>query len=185
MTRLAGMHHLRVWYLHADVDAPRGQVAARASSERLRMFEANVAKMRRKTRMRAFPKLTERVDGEWSGVCRYEGAYRDEVLTSLIVLKGDDLGDDRGGDRSADDVAAGHRRRDARPDRAAVVAALADVHRTRRDDLAQARRRIWEARTAAPLHVLQGDGLGRVRPRSAARRAVHTTRNVEPSRSTR
>jgi GH15 family glucan-1,4-alpha-glucosidase len=78
-----------------------------------------------------------------------------------------------------------HRRRDARPDRAAVVAALADVHRTRRDDLAQARRRIWEARTAAPLHVLQGDGLGRVRPRSAARRAVHTTRNVEPSRSTR
>ena len=73
MTRLAGMHHLRVWYLHADVDAPRRQVAARASSERLRMFEANVAKMRRKTRMRAFSKLAERIDGEWSGGCRYEG----------------------------------------------------------------------------------------------------------------
>jgi Uncharacterized protein conserved in bacteria (DUF2252) len=64
MTRLAGMHHLEVWYLHADVDAARGQVAARASSERLRMFEAKVAKMRRKTRMRAFSKLTERVDGK-------------------------------------------------------------------------------------------------------------------------
>jgi uncharacterized protein (DUF2252 family) len=64
MTRLAAMHHLEVWYLHVDVDALRGQVAARASSQRLRMFEANVAKMRRKTRMRAFSKLTERVDGE-------------------------------------------------------------------------------------------------------------------------
>jgi uncharacterized protein (DUF2252 family) len=64
MTRLAGMHHLEVWYLHVDVDALRGHVVAHASSERLRTFEANVAKMRRKTRMRAFSKLTERVDGE-------------------------------------------------------------------------------------------------------------------------
>jgi hypothetical protein len=38
-----------------------------ASSERLRMFEAEVAKMRRKTRMRAFSKLTERVDGSGAG----------------------------------------------------------------------------------------------------------------------
>jgi hypothetical protein len=113
MTRLAAMHHFEVWYLHVDVDALRGHIAARASSERLRLFEANVAKMRRKPRMRAFSKLTERVDGEWSGGCRYEGAYRDEVLTSLIVLKGDDLGDDRGGDRSADDVVAGGPRRRA------------------------------------------------------------------------
>jgi Uncharacterized protein conserved in bacteria (DUF2252) len=232
------MHHLDVWYLHAEVDAPRGQVAARASSERLRMCEAKVAKMRRKTGMRAFSRLTERVDGklriasdppvlapikelaggrrqaaedrirevvdscrqllsptrrhlfdgyrctapceyttradaswwdnsscsgrgagplpaspwcrderrggraaprdgcwrhDWdgsrtptrrlptrrrgggsgAGACRYEGVYCDEVLTSLIVLRGDDLGDDRGGDRSADDVVAGGPRRRA------------------------------------------------------------------------
>jgi GH15 family glucan-1,4-alpha-glucosidase len=30
---------------------------------------------------------TESWWGEWSGRCRYEGAYRDEVLTSLMVLK--------------------------------------------------------------------------------------------------
>jgi hypothetical protein len=150
------------------------------------MFEANVAKMRRKTRMRAFSKLTERVDGEWSGVCRYEGANRDEVLTSLIVLKGDDLGDDRGGDRSADDVAAGHRRRDARPDRAAVVAALADVHRTRRDDLAQARRRIWEAR-GPQRHFTHSKVMPLVVFDRAVRLAEQYIRrgNVEPSRSTR
>jgi uncharacterized protein (DUF2252 family) len=64
MTRLAAMHPLDVWYLHLDVDALRVQLAAQATSERLRMFEANVAKMRRKTRMRAFSKLTERVDGK-------------------------------------------------------------------------------------------------------------------------
>ena len=61
----------------------------------------------------------------------------------------------------------------ARQDRAAVVAALARGHRARRDDLARARRRHLGGRAAAAsLHVLQGHGLGRVRPRRATRRAV-------------
>ena len=64
MTRLAAMHHLEVWYLHVNVDALREQFVAHASSARMTTFERNVAKMRRKTRMRAFSKLTERVDGE-------------------------------------------------------------------------------------------------------------------------
>jgi GH15 family glucan-1,4-alpha-glucosidase len=70
------------------------------------------------------------------GVRNWEFRYcwlRDSVLALEALL---DAG-------YTDDV---HRRRDAGQDRAAVVAALADVHRTRRDDLAQARRRIWEAR---------------------------------------
>ena len=66
-----------------------------------------------------------------------------------------------------------HRRRAARPDRGAAVAALARDRRVRRDDLAAARRRhLGGARAAAALHVLQGHGLGRVRPRRADRRAV-------------
>ena len=49
---------------------------------------------------------------EWSGRCRYEGAYRDEVLTSLIVLKAMTSETTGARDRGADDVAAGgHRRR--------------------------------------------------------------------------
>jgi hypothetical protein len=87
MTRLAAMHHLEVSYLHVDVDALRGHVATRASSERLRLFEADVAKMRRKTGCARSPSTPSASTGEWSGGCRYEGAYRDEVLTSLIVLR--------------------------------------------------------------------------------------------------
>jgi uncharacterized protein (DUF2252 family) len=64
MARLAAMHNLDVWYQHVNVAALRDQVAAQATPERLRMFERNVAKTRRKTRLRAFSKLTERVDGE-------------------------------------------------------------------------------------------------------------------------
>ena len=64
MTRLAAMQHLEVWYLHVDAGALRERFAEQASSERLRVFDANLAKMRRKTRMRAFSKLTERVDGK-------------------------------------------------------------------------------------------------------------------------
>jgi GH15 family glucan-1,4-alpha-glucosidase len=61
----------------------------------------------------------------------------------------------------------------ARQDRAALVAALAGHHRARRDDLARARRRdLGGARSAAALHLLQGDGVGRVRPRRAHCRAL-------------
>ena len=55
----------------------------------------------------------------------------------------------------------------------ALVAALAGHHRARRDDLARARRRdLGGARPAAALHVLEGHGLGRVRPRRPTRRAL-------------
>ena len=59
----------------------------------------------------------------------------------------------------------------------APVAALAGHHRARRDDLARARRRdLGGARPAAALHVLEGHGLGRVRPRRPARRALRAGR---------
>jgi uncharacterized protein (DUF2252 family) len=64
MRRLAGMHNLDVWYLRDDVAALRDQLAPHATAERLRIFDRNVAKARRKTRLRALSKLTERVDGE-------------------------------------------------------------------------------------------------------------------------
>jgi GH15 family glucan-1,4-alpha-glucosidase len=64
-------------------------------------------------------------------------------------------------------------RRAAGQDRAAVLAALAGSDRTRRDDLAQSGRRdLGGARAATALHVLQGHGVGRVRSRGAACRAV-------------
>jgi uncharacterized protein (DUF2252 family) len=64
MRRLAGMHNLDVWYLRVDVAALRDQLAPQATAERLRIFDRNVARARRKTRLRALSKLTERVDGE-------------------------------------------------------------------------------------------------------------------------
>ena len=79
-----------------------------------------------------------------------------------------------------------HRRRDAGQDRDAAVAALAGHRRARRDDLARARRRdLGGARSAAALHLLQGHGVGRVRPRRATRRAVRAggARSTAGSRS--
>ena len=74
-----------------------------------------------------------------------------------------------------------HRRRAPRPDRAAAVAALAGGRRARRDDLARARRRdLGVTRAATALHVLQGHGVGRVRPRRAARRAVRAGGAARP-----
>jgi uncharacterized protein (DUF2252 family) len=64
ITRLAGMHNLDVWYLHVDVAGLRDQLAAQATRARMRRFDRNLDKVRRKTRLRAFEKLTTRVDGE-------------------------------------------------------------------------------------------------------------------------
>ena len=50
---------------------------------------------------------------EWSGRWRYEGAYRDEVLTSLIALKAMTSETTGARDRGADDVAPGGPRRRA------------------------------------------------------------------------
>jgi uncharacterized protein (DUF2252 family) len=64
MIRLAAMQHLDVWYLQVNIDSLRDAVAAKVNSERMKLFERNVAKARGKTRLRAFSKLTERVNGE-------------------------------------------------------------------------------------------------------------------------
>jgi uncharacterized protein (DUF2252 family) len=64
MWRLAAMHNLEVWYLLVNLDMVRDRLAGMASPEQRRQFERNVAKTRRKTRMRAFSKLTQRVNGE-------------------------------------------------------------------------------------------------------------------------
>jgi uncharacterized protein (DUF2252 family) len=64
MARLAGMHNLDVWDLQVRVAALRERFADQATAERLRRFDRNPTKARRETRMRAFSKLTERVDGE-------------------------------------------------------------------------------------------------------------------------
>jgi uncharacterized protein (DUF2252 family) len=63
MTRLAAMQNLDVWYTQVEVAGLRDLVA-RGSAGRLRTFDRNLKKTLRKTRMRAFAKLTERVDGE-------------------------------------------------------------------------------------------------------------------------
>ena len=64
MQRLAGMSNLDVWYLHVAVDEIREQAATIATEKQLRRMDRGIAKAQRKTRMRAFSKLTERVDGE-------------------------------------------------------------------------------------------------------------------------
>ena len=64
MRRLARMSNLDVWYMQVDVVALRDQVASQASAKAVRRMDRNIAKAQRKTRMRAFSKLTERVDGE-------------------------------------------------------------------------------------------------------------------------
>jgi uncharacterized protein (DUF2252 family) len=64
MRRLAAMSNLDVWYMQVEVAALRDQLATMATKKQLRRVDRNIAKAQRKTRMRAFSKLTERVDGE-------------------------------------------------------------------------------------------------------------------------
>ena len=64
MRRLAEFSNLDVWYRRVDVSQIREHFQAGISSKELKRFDRNVAKARRKDRMRAFAKLTERVDGE-------------------------------------------------------------------------------------------------------------------------
>ncbi len=64
MRRLAEFSNLDVWYRRVDVDQIRQHFQGGVSSKDIKRFERNVAKARRKDRMRAFSKLTERVDGE-------------------------------------------------------------------------------------------------------------------------
>jgi len=64
MRRLAGFSNLAVWYRRVDVAQIREHFQADVSSKDLKRFDRNVAKARRKDRLRAFTKLTERIDGE-------------------------------------------------------------------------------------------------------------------------
>jgi uncharacterized protein (DUF2252 family) len=67
MRRLAAMSNLDVWYLRVAVADIREQLevgATKATKAELKAVDRNIAKARRKTRLRAFSKLTTRVDGE-------------------------------------------------------------------------------------------------------------------------
>ncbi len=64
MRELAGLSNLDVWYLRVDVSQVRETFAPRATKKERKRFDRNVAKTVRKDRLRAFSKLTTRVDGE-------------------------------------------------------------------------------------------------------------------------
>ncbi len=64
MRRLAEVSNLEVWYLRVDASQIRELLQAQASGKAVKRFDRGVAKARRKDRLRAFSKLTERVDGE-------------------------------------------------------------------------------------------------------------------------
>ncbi len=64
MRGLAGMANLDVWYQRVNVADLRDLLQAGASRKELKAFDRNVAKARRKDRLRAFSKLTRRVEGE-------------------------------------------------------------------------------------------------------------------------
>ena len=64
MRSFAGMRTLDVWYARQDVDDIARQWASQVGAKPLKRFERNIAKARAKDSLRAFEKLTERVDGE-------------------------------------------------------------------------------------------------------------------------
>ena len=61
---LAALSNLDVWYRRIDIEQIRAAFAPRVGKEERKRFERNMAKSQRKDRMRAFDKLTHRVDGE-------------------------------------------------------------------------------------------------------------------------
>ena len=64
LRRLAELSNLDVWYERVHVDQIRERFRSDLSRKELEGFDRNVAKARRKDRLRALAKLTERVDGE-------------------------------------------------------------------------------------------------------------------------
>jgi uncharacterized protein (DUF2252 family) len=64
MRRLATMSNLDVWYLQVDVSRMRERFGAGASRKDRKAVDREIAKARGKDRLRAFSKLTRRVDGE-------------------------------------------------------------------------------------------------------------------------
>jgi uncharacterized protein (DUF2252 family) len=63
MAGFADQGMMDVWYARIDIDDMREQWGAQLGGKRRERFERNVAKARAKTNLRAFAKLTERVDG--------------------------------------------------------------------------------------------------------------------------
>jgi uncharacterized protein (DUF2252 family) len=61
--RFATMRILDVWYAHADVDAIAERLRGRLDERGMKAFAKAVAKARTSTSLKAFGKLTERVDG--------------------------------------------------------------------------------------------------------------------------
>jgi uncharacterized protein (DUF2252 family) len=66
MRSLAGLRVLELWYLHIDRDLEQiiREWAERLDPKQLKSFERNLAKARAKDSLRAFAKLTRRVNGE-------------------------------------------------------------------------------------------------------------------------
>ena len=64
MRELAELSNLDVWYRRVDIAQIREAFAPMVSKEERKRFDRTVAKAQRKTRIRAFSKLTRRVDGE-------------------------------------------------------------------------------------------------------------------------
>jgi uncharacterized protein (DUF2252 family) len=64
MTEFATMRNLDVWYSRLDAEGVINRWAARVSQKNMKRFERTVAKARSKDSLRAFDRLTERVDGE-------------------------------------------------------------------------------------------------------------------------
>jgi uncharacterized protein (DUF2252 family) len=64
MRELAGLGHLDVWYRRVDVSEIRKEFRQQMKRTELEAADRNLAKARKKDRMRAFSKLTHRVNGE-------------------------------------------------------------------------------------------------------------------------
>ncbi len=64
MREMAKLSNLDVWYRRIGIDQIREAVSPRISKAERKRFERNIAKSQRKDRMRAFGKLTHRVDGQ-------------------------------------------------------------------------------------------------------------------------
>jgi uncharacterized protein (DUF2252 family) len=65
MLQFAGMTNLDVWYARLDVEQVFNEYRSQATPEQVKRFEKNLAKAQSKDNMRAFAKLTTRVDGEY------------------------------------------------------------------------------------------------------------------------
>jgi uncharacterized protein (DUF2252 family) len=65
MAQFAVMTNLDVWYAHLDVEKVFNEYRNQATPEEIKRFDKNLAKAQSKDNMKAFAKLTEKVDGEY------------------------------------------------------------------------------------------------------------------------